>query len=348
MRFGLWSMTSPPPGISDVDLYEQQLQEAELADQLGYDHIWFFEHHCSPTSPVPSPNLLIAAAAQRTKKIRLGAMVNILPYRNPVVLAEELAMLDVLSRGRLDIGLGRGLKPVEFDLLGVNQAESRRMFHESVDVMKRVWADEIFTAESSWYKIDKKTPIAPGVVQKPHPPFYISAQSDDSLRWAAENDIPFAQIDAMLDECKRDAAFYRAVQKAAGHAPAPRLIVTREIFVAKTDAEAREKAYPWLVRYWNLWDRYAQFTAQGRMPEDYAVWRERAPRLAKMSFDEVVEAGLILVGAPDTVARHLRTLTAEVDLFALACVFKFGGMPFELLRANLEIFAREVRPLLDQ
>ena len=104
MRFGLWSMTSPPPGISDVDLYEQQLQEAELADQLGYDHIWFFEHHCSPTSPVPSPNLLIAAAAQRTKKIRLGAMVNILPYRNPVVLAEELAMLDVLSRGRLDIG----------------------------------------------------------------------------------------------------------------------------------------------------------------------------------------------------------------------------------------------------
>ena len=170
----------------------------------------------------------------------------------------------------------------------------------------------------------------------------------DSLRWAAENDIPFAQIDAMLDECKRDAAFYRAVQKAAGHAPAPRLIVTREIFVAKTDAEAREKAYPWLVRYWNLWDRYAQFTAQGRMPEDYAVWRERAPRLAKMSFDEVVEAGLILVGAPDTVARHLRTLTAEVDLFALACVFKFGGMPFELLRANLEIFAREVRPLLDQ
>ena len=346
MRFGLWSMTSPPPGISDIDLYEQQLREAELADRLGYDHIWFFEHHCSPTSPAPSPNLLIAAAAQRTRNIRLGAMVNILPYRNPVILAEEIAMLDVLSRGRVDVGLGRGLKPVEFDLLGVDQAQSRRMFHESVDAMKRLWADENFSMETDWFRIDKKTPMAPGVVQKPHPPFYISAQSEDSLRWAAKHDIPFAQIDATIDECKRDAAFYRTVQIASNHPPRPRLIITREIYVAKTDAEAREQAYPWLVRYWNLWDRYAQFTAQGRMPEDYKVWRERSPRLAKMSFEEVVAAGLILVGSPETVAAQLRRLTSQVDLFALACVFKFGGMPFDMLAANLEMFAREVKPLL--
>ena len=223
MRFALWSMTSPSPGLTHVEIYEDQLRECEEADRLGFDHMWFFEHHVSPSSPIPSPNLMIVAAAQRTRRIRLGAMVNILPYRNPLLLAEELAMLDTLSRGRLDIGVGRGLKPIEFDALGVDQSRSRRMFLESIDVMKRIWADENFIAESDWFKIDKKTPLSPGVTQKPHPPFYVSAQSEESLRWAAQNDVPFAQIDALVEDCRRDCAFYRGLQIAAGHAPAPRL-----------------------------------------------------------------------------------------------------------------------------
>ncbi len=346
MRFALWSMTSPAPGLSHVEIYENQLRECEEAERLGFDHMWFFEHHVSPSSPIPSPNLMIAAAAQRTRRIRLGAMVNILPYRNPLLLAEEIAMLDTLTRGRLDMGVGRGLKPVEFDAFGVDQARSRRMFLESIDVMKRVWADENFIVERDWFRIDKKTPLAPGVVQKPHPPFYISAQSAESLRWAAENDVPFAQIDALVEECERDCAFYRDIHARAGHSPAPRLVVTREIFVADTDAEARRIAEPFLARYWELWGRYAQFTAEGRMPDDYDAWRKRAPVLSKMSFDELAERGLIFVGSPATVARQINRHAARLDILALACVFKFGGMPLSTMLGNMRRFAREVRPLL--
>ena len=346
MRYGLWSMTGATLGLSHIDIYEQQLQEAEAADRLGFDHFWFFEHHVSPSSPVPSPNLLIAAAAQRTKRIRLGAMVNILPYRNPLMLAEEVAMLDTLTRGRLDMGIGRGLRPVEFDAFGLKQSESRRMFLESIEVMKRLWADENFVAESDWFKIDKKTPLAPGVVQKPHPPFYISAQSLDSLRWAAERDIPFAQIDALVDECKNDCDFYREVQIASGHKPEPRLVLAREIFVAGTDEEAKRLAYPYLVKYWELWGRYAQFTADGRLPEDYEVWRKRAPLLAQLSFEDIVERGLIFVGSPDTVANQIRQHRSMLDIHVLACVFKFGAMPLDVMVGSMQLFAEKVRPQL--
>jgi alkanesulfonate monooxygenase SsuD/methylene tetrahydromethanopterin reductase-like flavin-dependent oxidoreductase (luciferase family) len=103
----------------------------------------------------------------------------------------------------------------------------------------------------------------PPLVQRPHPPFLVSAQSEESLRWAAQHDIPFAQIDSMIDQAKRDQALYREVQTAYGHAPVPRLYLMREIYVANSDARARAEAHPYLLQYWELWNRYTQFTGAG-------------------------------------------------------------------------------------
>ena len=234
MRFGIWSPTNPREGVSPVELYRQQIEEVQVAEACGFDHIWFYEHHLSPTGPMPSPNLMIAAAGSVTNRIRLGSMVNILPYRNPLILAEEAAMLDTLTDGRLDWGVGRGLKPLEFDAFCVPQARSREMFLEHMEIAKRIWADENFEHHGEFYHVNKQTPLTPPCVQKPHPPLYVSAQSEESLRWAAQNDTYFCQIDALYEECERDQVFYRNVQIASGHKPEPRMVITREIYVAET------------------------------------------------------------------------------------------------------------------
>jgi alkanesulfonate monooxygenase SsuD/methylene tetrahydromethanopterin reductase-like flavin-dependent oxidoreductase (luciferase family) len=179
-------------------------------------------------------------------------------------------------------------------------------------------------------------------VQKPHPPFLMSAQSEDSLRFAAEHDFPFGQIDALIEDCERDQRFYSDIQTANGHAPASRLFITREVYVADTDEQARTEAFPYLVRYWDLWGRYTQVAGEGRMPDSYDAGRERAPMLHAMKFEELIERGLVMIGSPETVFQQIIEHQRRLDLFALAGVFKFGGMPYDMMIASMRRFSADV------
>jgi len=217
MRLAIWSTTTPRENSTHVELFRRQMAEIELAERIGIDQVWFYEHHLQPTAPVPSPNLLIAAAARTTTRIRFASMVNILPFRNPLIVAEEAALLDNLTDGRLDMGIGRGLRPTEFAALDVDQAQSREMFLEAFDIIRRVWADEVFVHRGKYWTVRKDAPLSPPLVQRPHPPFLVSAQSEESLRCAAEHDIPFAQIDSLVEQARHDQAFYREIQQTHGH-----------------------------------------------------------------------------------------------------------------------------------
>ncbi len=344
MRLAIWSTTTPRENSTHAEMFRRQLDEVELAERIGIDQIWFFEHHLIPTAPVPSPNLLIAAAAQRTSRIRFASMVNILPFRHPLLVAEEVAMLDNLTNGRFDMGLGRGLRPPEFAAFGIDQQASREMFLEAFDIICRVWADEIFEHRGRYWTTQKNGPLSPPLVQRPHPPFLVSAQSEESLRWAAEHDIPFAQIDSLIDQAKRDAASYRDVQTAHGQAPAPRLYLMREIYIAETDARARDEAHPWLLQYWDLWNRYTQFSHGGRLPDSYDFWRKQAPMLHAMSFDETVANDMVILGSPETVANAILRLADQVDLMGLALIFKLGAMPYEMVERSMRAFGEGVMP----
>ena len=165
MRLAIWSTTTPRKNSTHTEMFRRQLEEVELAERIGIDQIWFFEHHLQPTAPVPSPNLLIAAAAQRTRHFRFASMVNILPFRHPLLVAEEAAMLDNLTDGRLDMGLGRGLRPPEFEAFGVDQAQSREMFLESFEIIRRVWADENFVHHGKYWTMREEAPLSPPLVQ---------------------------------------------------------------------------------------------------------------------------------------------------------------------------------------
>jgi alkanesulfonate monooxygenase SsuD/methylene tetrahydromethanopterin reductase-like flavin-dependent oxidoreductase (luciferase family) len=344
MKLAIWSTTTPRENSTHPEMFRRQLEEVELAERIGIDQIWFFEHHLSPTAPVPSPNLLIAAAARTTRRIRFGSMVNILPFRHPLLVAEEAAMLDNLTNGRLDMGLGRGLRPPEFDAFGVDQQQSREMFLESFEIICRVWADENFVHHGRYWTVQKDAPLSPPLVQRPHPPFLVSAQSVESLRWAAQHDIPFAQIDSMVDQARHDAALYREVQTAHGHRPAPRLYLMREIYLADSDDHARAEAEPYLRQYWELWNRYTQFTRGGRLPDSYDFWRRQAPMLHAMDFDEIVASDMVLLGGPATVADAILRLAGRLDLMGLAMIFKLGAMPYDMVERSMTAFGEQVVP----
>jgi alkanesulfonate monooxygenase SsuD/methylene tetrahydromethanopterin reductase-like flavin-dependent oxidoreductase (luciferase family) len=344
MKLAIWSTTSPRANSTHAEMFRRQLAEVELAERIGIDQIWFFEHHLQPTAPVPSPNLLIAAASQRTRHIRFASMVNILPFRHPLLVAEEAAMLDNLTEGRLDMGLGRGLRPPEFEAFGVDQAQSREMFLESFDMIRRIWADENFIHRGKYWTVRKEAPLSPPLVQRPHPPFLVSAQSEETLRWAAQHDIPFAQIDSLVEQARRDQALYRDVQMAHGHAPATRLYLMREIYVGDSDAEARAEAQPHLLQYWELWNRYTQFTRGGQLPDSYDFWRRQAPMLHAMSFEEIVANNMVLLGGPETVANAISRLASQLDLMGLALIFKLGAMPYDMVERSMTAFGEEVVP----
>jgi alkanesulfonate monooxygenase SsuD/methylene tetrahydromethanopterin reductase-like flavin-dependent oxidoreductase (luciferase family) len=344
MKLAIWSTTTPRENSTPPEMFRRQLEEVELAERIGIDQIWFFEHHLIPTAPVPSPNLLIAAAARTTSRIRFASMVNILPFRHPLLVAEEAAMLDNLTDGRLDMGLGRGLRPPEFEAFGIDQQQSREMFLESFDIIRRVWADENFEHRGKYWTVRKDAPLSPPLVQRPHPPFLVSAQSEESLRWAAQRDIPFAQIDSMVAQARRDQALYRDVQTAHGHAPAPRLYLMREIYVADTDARARAEAHPYLLQYWDLWNRYTQFTRGGKLPDSYDFWRRQAPMLHAMNFDEIVAQDMVILGSPETVANSIARLASQLDLMGLALIFKLGAMPYDMVERSMRAFGEAVMP----
>jgi alkanesulfonate monooxygenase SsuD/methylene tetrahydromethanopterin reductase-like flavin-dependent oxidoreductase (luciferase family) len=343
VRLAIWSTTTPREHSTHQELFRRQLEEAELAERIGIDQMWFLEHHLQP-SATPSPNLMITAASQRTRHIRFANMVNILPFRNPLLVAEEAAMLDNLTGGRLDLGLGRGLRPPEFEAFGVDQAQSREMFVESFDLIRRIWADENFVHHGKYWTVVKNGPLSPPLVQHPHPPFLVSAQSEESLRWAARHDIPFAQIDSMVDQARHDQALYREVQTAHGHMPAPRLYLMREIYVADSDAHARAEAYPYLLQYWELWNRYTQFTRGGKLPDSYDFWRRQPPMLHRMSFDEIVANDMVVLGSAETVANAILRLASQLDLMGLAMIFKLGAMPYDMVERSMTVFGEQVMP----
>ena len=344
MRLAIWSTTTPRESSTHTEMFRRQLEEVELAERLGIDQIWFFEHHLQPTAPVPSPNLLIAAAARTTQRIRFGSMVNILPFRHPLLVAEEAAMLDNLPGGRFDMGLGRGLRPPEFEAFGVDQQQSREMFLESFDIIRRVWADENFVHRGKYWTVRKEAPLSPPLVQRPHPPFLVSAQSDESLRWAAAHDIPFAQIDSLVDQARRDQALYREVQTTHGYAAAPRLYLMREIYVGDSDASAQAEAEPHLLQYWELWNRYTQFTRGGKLPDSYDFWRRQAPMLHAMSFKEILAHDMVLLGGPETVAEGIMRIASRLDLMGVALIFKLGAMPYDMVERSMRLFGDEVMP----
>ena len=251
MRFGTFSYNQARPWVPEKQAFEELLEQILLTERMGFDDAWFAEHHHSDYGMLASPNLIIAALAPRTQRLRMGNLVNVLPLYDPMRLAEECGMLDILTSGRLNVGLGRGV-PRDDLKHGLDRDTAQARFEEGIEILMRSWTEDTFTySGKAWNYID--ITCRPRPLQKPHPPIYYGATSPDSPAMVARRGWNLALSRQPLANCAKAIKAYR--EERAKH---PELqgtgnaIMVRDIYVADSDERAWQEAPPEITRFWQL------------------------------------------------------------------------------------------------
>ena len=346
MRFDLFFEVAVPPhlGLSETDAYAETLAQIELADRLGFGCAWLVEHHfLRGYSHSSKPELMLAAAAARTTRIRLGHAVIPLPLHHPVHVAERIATLDVLSGGRLEVGIGRGFSPREHEIFGADSATARERVEEGLAILSKSFEGKPVTHHGRHYHLDALD-ILPHVVQRPHPPLWTAAVSPDTFEWAAARGLgvlagPFKPWFMVNHDIGR----YRAAWR---HAAAPRIGMTLGV-LCLTDGrrahQAAKEAFTWFYRELyrvvlpvleRLYPGYEQLHELGR-------FRALMKLGADLGLAETF--GLAVVGDPGEVRAALGRY-ADAGVTHLLCAFGAGAVDPAITRESMELFAREVMP----
>ncbi|MDE3074019.1 MAG: LLM class flavin-dependent oxidoreductase [Chloroflexota bacterium] len=319
--------------------YDDRLNMLEYADKAGFYSYHLAEHHGTSLSTVPSPNLFLAAAAQRTSRIRLGALTYVLPLYNPLRLLEELSMLDQLSHGRLDMGIGRGAGPDEGSAFGVTGANSRAIFKEALDVVLGGLSTGELNYAGEYFRYDHvKTRLRPW--QRPYPPLWYPTSNIESIPWIAGQGIStvfsvhlspdFGKIERMLELYSREHEAHRNdPNRLNGHVDRPMHGFLAHVYLAETDELARQQAKPaWAVYYENFTTRYGA----------------KNPWADHRDFEQQVTQQKMLVGSPATVRRQLSEWFDRAPANYFVGCFSFGSLTGDQILSSIDLFAREVMP----
>ncbi len=339
MKFGAFFLLGSPEMLPAREMYQRVLDWVVLAEELGYDSVWFAEHHFSSYGYIPSPLVFAAAIARETTRVRLGTAVVVLPFSHPLRVAEEVAMVDLLSDGRLDLGLGRGYQPYEFERFGLDIADNRAMFNEALEIMLKAWSTDVFSFEGRFFKIPD-TSIFPKPVQQPHPQIWVACQSPETVEATARRGYKCITGGAASTRAvvKQNRAIFDEGIRRAGVDPATAEFgVQRQVFVAESDEAARQQVGQSLWHY-----RMATRLRLGKA----RVERGRAiaePVEGEPSPDVLYEDALIY-GAPHTCVKKVRWYRDEVGATSINCSFNVGNLTAEQITRSMRLFATEVMP----
>jgi alkanesulfonate monooxygenase SsuD/methylene tetrahydromethanopterin reductase-like flavin-dependent oxidoreductase (luciferase family) len=330
LKFGIFDHLDRG-GRPITELYDERLRIAGLYDRLGFHVYHLAEHHSTPLGMAPSPSLLLASIAQRTRRLRFGPLVYLLPLYHPLRLAEEIAMLDHLSEGRLEIGVGRGRSPIELMLYGQNVEEAQSVYEETLAVIELAFTRERLTFKGKHFAFDN-VPIELRPRQRPHPPFWYGVTRPESAAWAAKNRInavmngPSARVKSVVDSYLKE---WNSAHN--GEPLATKLGTTRHIHVADSDAKAEEIAR----RAYAIWfDSNAElFRRYGTLPLHFPS-----------TYDEAAAREMLVIGSPDTVRTKLHRIVSETGTNYVIGRFAFGDMPFDRVQQSVTLFAQEVMP----
>src|SRR5438477_11555311 len=216
MDFGLFFLMQRDDAWSESAVYDSDVQQMLAAESLGYQSVWIAEHHFNDYGLCPAPQVLAAFVAARTSRLRLGMGVSLLPLHHPVDLAEELAVLDVVSGGRLDIGIGRGGTLQDYQTFQSDRADSRERVEEGIALMRQAWSGAPFDFQGRFHSAERLH-VRPAPTQRPHPPIYIAANSEDSVLSAARLGLPtLSSFFVPVPELQRRRQLYRDTARAAG------------------------------------------------------------------------------------------------------------------------------------
>jgi natural product biosynthesis luciferase-like monooxygenase protein len=336
MRFGVHYLNtyiSESDGPAPV-LYRRLIEQIQCAEALGLDDAWVTEHHFHRFGGmIPHPPTFLAAVATQTSRIRLGVAISVVPLHHPLQNAEAYAMVDVMSNGRLEFGVGRGSTPEEFEGHGISFDDSPRRLREHTEVLLRAWSDDPVDYHGELFEFSN-VEVLPKPVQRPHPPIWVGAsRSDDTFRWAGEQGfhlmtLPYAYEPEVL---RHWVDIYKDTLRSAGHDPVTREVLGKfHLYVAESDARAREEA----ERYWL--DYY-------RISFDRNTWTmSQMPTSA--DFAKHIAGRGVIVGDPAHCIQDINYWRETVGLTTISATIHYGGMPHETALANLRLFADRVIP----
>jgi natural product biosynthesis luciferase-like monooxygenase protein len=310
------------------------------SEELGFDSVWANEHHFDPYGGiVPSTPILLAALAQRTQRVRLGTSVVVLPLHNPIQIAEQLAMVDILSGGRLEFGVGRGFVVADYEALGIPRAEAQARLLEGLDLVVQAWsAESASTFRGAFYQYEDLE-IWPRPEQRPHPPVWFAVtQSPDNFALAGRRGfrlmtVAYRGVEPLAELTR----VYRDAWLAAGH-PANGWEITShyQVVVAEDGAEARRLAQG-AVRGYLASMRHAVDRAKHQEPR-------REVTEAETQIDRMIDECRIIAGTPDECVELVTRAQEVLGLTQLDCTFYFGGLSFEQARRSQHLFASQVMP----
>jgi alkanesulfonate monooxygenase SsuD/methylene tetrahydromethanopterin reductase-like flavin-dependent oxidoreductase (luciferase family) len=343
--------------------YEQHLEAWEALDRFGYDGVGFNEHHCSPYGLMNSPNLMASAAAQRTKRLKLLIYGNLLPLHEPLRLAEELAMIDCLSKGRLISGFARGI-PREYQVHNVPLAESRARFEEAYDIITRAWTEEVFSFEGRFWSYHDVA-LWPRPVQQPHPPIWVPViGSKESIEFAARHNLPITpglgRHRGLRDDIIRH---YAKCLAQSGHRITPdHLSLGITAYVADSKAQALREYGPHILYFNRTLFSHGNFTETEKQRQtgyasqastDYVrPENQRAAANLREDFRHMTMADLerqaetMPLGPADEVVERIIDAAESAGANQVQIAMNRGALPHDLFMAQIERFAREVLPRL--
>ncbi len=326
-------------------LFDERLQFAAAADEAGIYCLHVAEHHATPLNMVPVPGVYLGALARATKRMRIGPLVYLLPLYSPLRLIEEICMLDHLSQGRFDVGVGRGVSPFELKYHKVEHDQSRDIFNDAFECISAGLQTDMLTYAGPHFSY-KDVPIALRPLQQPHPPFWYGSSNTTGATWAGERGLHFLSLGPTGFAKRNIDAFKEALAKRGGAASAKAgfpggavIGVQRHIFVAETDAEAKRFAKPAMERHLAHLNWLRVKHGAGAVDTRFNV-----PRGA--TFEEGVADGSVIAGTPQTVLAEIERQSRELGINYLLTYLFLGTMSLAEALRSLQLFSTEVMPKL--
>jgi alkanesulfonate monooxygenase SsuD/methylene tetrahydromethanopterin reductase-like flavin-dependent oxidoreductase (luciferase family) len=346
MEFGLFHEFQKSPETSEAEAFAQSFELVDAAERWGLDAMWLAELHFEPRRSVLSaPMILAAAIAQRTRRMKIGTAVQVLPLCHPLRLAEEAATVDQISDGRLIFGVGRSGFAHVYQAYGVPYEESRERFAETLEIVKRAWTSERFSFSGKYFTYDKVA-VVPKPLQKPTPPIRIAATSIDTYAAIGTLGHPIfvAARLGTLSELAPLVCGYREAYSAAGHAGRGEVYLRVPVYLAETEERARREPEESVMHLFRAIGGRLEASANLAGARAIEQRAERGQQLQTVSYEEALRDKMI-VGTPDQVAEKLQRLREEIGLDGILAELNPGSLiPHALVMNALRLLCQEVMP----
>ncbi len=347
LKFGFINFLENPTGKSERQVVEEQKSLCIRAEESGFDSVWLVEHHFSDYGHCVSAAAMLAALASATRLVRLGSGVLPLPFQNPIRVAEEFALIDLLSSGRLDFGIGRGFQPLEFRGYGVNQSDSRTLFREALEIIRQAWTRDSVDFAGVHFRIEGLR-VRPKPLQKPHPPIWMAAISPESFVYAGEqgfNLLCAPMLSADGNDLERNLHLYHAALRRTGHDPqAKETAAMLMVHVAEDAARAEADFAPAAVWCLRAVSNSIAALPSSPLPASYERYAALSDFGASTTWAQLRESDAAIWGTPERCIEKIEALRARFGLTTLLCWMRVGMLDHRKVIDGMALMQDYVMP----